>query len=183
MKCSASKLLTPAGRSGLCHSKACARTLLQQHLGYALAVYVYVAEVPAALIYVTVNHALYFVALRSQARRLKRELLRAARMLAESNLLRALRLANHSRECESSCTSFSLDSTGGTGCSDVPRKKVTLTYFVKLMKREEPASTLDTIERRVPPNGFTYMGAHIVHDECVETTSDVTFPVPGIAAM
>jgi hypothetical protein len=35
-----------------------------------------------------------------------------------------------------------LDAAGGTGRSDVPRKKATLTYFVKQWDAEEPALSL-----------------------------------------
>ena len=70
---------------------------------------------------------------------------------------------------------------GGTGRSDVPRKKDTLTYFVKQWKPRNQPAALDAVEGRVPLHGLVHAGDG-AHDERVETATDVRFH-PGMAAM
>ena len=71
--------------------------------------------------------------------------------------------------------SLLLDSPGGTGRSDVPRKKATLDVLREAMETEEPALALDAIEGRVPFNSLVHAGDG-AHDERIEAAPDVALP-------
>ena len=51
-----------------------------------------------------------------------------------------------------------LDAPGGSGSSDVPRKKATFTYLREAVEAEEPALALDAVERRVPLHRLAHAG-------------------------